>query len=185
MRIPEKKVVAMSGDDGLTKRPYAGGYGSGDTSFDIVNSFLDVAPVDLGSMAERLGISVNMNAPFDDGASGRIKRSNNARSGYEIEVNMRHSSRRKRFTLAHEIAHYLLHRSMIGDGITDDALYRSGLGSRIETEANKLAAELLMPARLVRPFWRGGMRGLAQLCNLFDVSEAALRIRLEQLRLNA
>ena len=104
---------------------------------------------------------------------------------YSIEVNGAHSHARQRFTLAHEIAHYLLHRDQIGDGITDDALYRSGLGDYIETEANRLAAELTMPAKLVRTYWRAGIRNLAQLCKNFEVSEAALRIRLKQLRLDA
>ena len=78
-----------------------------------------------------------------------------------------------------------MHRVQIGDGITDDALYRSGLADYIETEANKMAAELIMPTQLVRTFWRAGIRSLAQLCTAFEVSEAALRIRLKQPRLDA
>lgn len=32
---------------------------------------------------------------------------------------------RQRFTLAHELGHYMLHRTLIGDGLDDDRAYRS------------------------------------------------------------
>lgn len=153
------------------------------TSFDIVNAFLDVAPVDLEAMAAAMGIELDMQAQFPDGSSGRVRHVSAPSPHYKIEVNARHSAKRKRFTLAHEIAHYLLHRTQIGDGITDNALYRSRLGEPLETEANRLAVELIMPANLVKTFWRSGIRSLNQLCEMFQVSEEALRIRLQQLRL--
>lgn len=50
----------------------------------------------------------------------------------------------KRFTIAHEIAHLLLHRPILREGVTDDVLYRSPhLGGTQETEANKMAADIL------------------------------------------
>ena len=154
------------------------------TSFDIISAFLASAPVNLEGMAEALGLTVDTNADLPDDASGRISRMPANPLQYKIEVNHRHSSRRKRFTLAHEISHYLLHRDQIGDGVTDSAMYRSRLSDYIETEANRLAAELIMPANLLRPVWRAGFRSLVDLCNRFDVSEEALRIRLKQLRLD-
>ncbi len=155
------------------------------TSFDVVNSFLESAPVDLEGMAQALGIVVDMNANFeDDDVSGRICRVDSDPSKYRIDVNQRHSKRRKRFTLAHEISHYLLHRDQIGDGVTDTAMYRSRLNNYMESEANRLAAQLIMPSNLLRPVWRAGFRTIADLCNRFEVSEDALRIRLKQLRLD-
>ncbi len=51
---------------------------------------------------------------------------------------------RQRFTVAHELAHIVLHHHL-----------RHRLpGDEAEDEANRLAAELLMPARQVRPFLR-------------------------------
>lgn len=78
-------------------------------------------------MAEALGLTVNMDASLPRNISGRIVRGGNGRAGYYIKVNGAHSPYRKRFTLAHEIAHHLLHRDQIGDGIEDNALYRSRL----------------------------------------------------------
>jgi Zn-dependent peptidase ImmA (M78 family) len=85
--------------------------------------------------------------------------------------------------LAHEIAHYLLHRNLIGDGIEDTALYRSRLSDTVEVEANRQAASMLMPAPLVRRVYNAGLRWLQGLSSAFQVSEEAMRIRLQQLRL--
>ena len=96
---------------------------------------------------------------------------------YAIYVNGLHHVNRKRFTVAHEIAHFLLHKDYIGDGILDDALYRSGLGSDIETEANALAAKILLPDSLLakEPLRKMSIRDLAE---KFEVSEASMGIRL-------
>jgi IrrE N-terminal-like domain len=156
------------------------------TSFDVVKPFLESAPVDLDGMAVALSLLVFDVGTFHHDESGRIRRIfEGDRIDYVIEINSQHSENRRRFTLAHEISHYLLHRDQIGDGVTDDMLYRSRLGDHIETEANRLAAELLMPRMLVKTLFRSGIRSLTQLCEMFKVSDAAMRIRLKQLRLDA
>lgn len=150
---------------------------------DIAGGFLHEAPVDLLGMAAALGLAVEMEAELPPELSGRITRAGAGRAGYSIAINSTHSKNRKRFTLAHEIAHYLLHRDLIGDGIEDSALYRSRLSSEVETQANQLAAEMLMPRKLVRNVFRAGVKSLAGLSAAFEVSEEAMRIRLRQLRL--
>jgi Zn-dependent peptidase ImmA (M78 family) len=145
----------------------------------IAASFFHTAPVDLEKMAGALGLSVNMNAKLPADVSGSIIRSDRS---YRIDVNSTHSFNRKRFTLAHEIAHYLLHRDLIGDGIQDNALYRSRLSDFIEIQANKLAAQMLMPAPLVRDVYRV-VKSLVGLTAAFQVSEEAMRIRLKELGL--
>jgi Zn-dependent peptidase ImmA (M78 family) len=148
----------------------------------VAGSFLHTAPVDLLGMADALGLSVDMAAMLSPDLSGRIIRNGRGVSGYHIDVNSEHSANRKRFTLAHEIAHYLLHRHLIGDGIEDNALYRSRLSDAVEVEANKLAAQIIMPAALVRDVYRF-VKSLTGLTAAFQVSEDALRIRLKELRL--
>ncbi|MBL8175276.1 MAG: ImmA/IrrE family metallo-endopeptidase [Bryobacterales bacterium] len=104
---------------------------------------------------------------------------NGGHSGYSIVVNRKDPFARKRFTVAHEIAHFILHRERIGNSLTDDALYRSGLTTREEAQANRLAAEILMPGHLLR----GGLGGDPHvLAERFQVSEAAMNIRLESLQ---
>lgn len=147
----------------------------------IAGRFLDSAPVDLDGMARAMGLRVERSPFLPDDISGKIER---AGDGYRITVNARHSDTRQRFTLAHEIAHYVLHRDLIGDGIVDDGMYRSGLRSDLETQANRFAADLVMPAPLLwRIFHREAVRDLASLTARFGVSEEAMRIRLKSIGL--
>lgn len=111
---------------------------------DIISRYQAETPVRLGALANELGLIV-MSSTLEPGISGEIKRDNSAPAGYLIRVNRHESKVRQRFSIAHEIAHFLLHREFIGDGITDDILYRSGLPDIKETEANRLAADILMP----------------------------------------
>lgn len=148
----------------------------------IIEQAQAVVPVPLGDIAARLGLRVKA-ATLPVGISGEIRPSGNA---FEIKVNRHDSRGRQRFTVAHELAHYLLHRSHIGDGVTDDALYRSGLSDAREAEANRLAAQILMPEASLRLALQGyagpDEEKLSTLAGIFGVSEAAMGIRLEQIR---
>lgn len=101
---------------------------------------------------------------------------------FVIKVNRFESKERQRFTIAHEIAHYLLHRDRINSGIVDSVLYRSKLSSKIEAEANKLAADIVMPNdavfavmnQLSRPISEDAISDLA---TNFEVSKQAMAIR--------
>lgn len=103
----------------------------------------DGIPVHVGQVAERLGLEV-VSITLATEISGLIRRNENG--VYEIQVNNTDAAVRQRFTVCHEIAHYLLHRSLIdADGITDSILYRSKLTNKQEAEANKLGAAILLP----------------------------------------
>jgi Zn-dependent peptidase ImmA (M78 family) len=115
-----------------------------------------------------------------ENVSGKIFRDplNGGASGYSIGVKASEGYRRKRFTIAHEIAHYILHRSKIGDELVDDAMYRSGLSTREEAQANQLAADILMPRQLIKLLQSQGLTDAASLANKLEVSEAAMKVRL-------
>lgn len=155
------------------------------TPFEVARDFTEEAPVDLQAMAAALGVSVDMEADLGPDVSGRIcrRRDSGGSDQFRIEVNGAHPWRRRRFTLAHEIAHFLLHRDLLGQGIEDNEMYRSGLPDPIEYEANRFAAELLMPAKLVRTAYRSGAKAIVPLADAFDVSAEAMRVRLKELRL--
>ena len=89
-------------------------------------------------------------------------------SGYSIRVNVSHPLVRKRFTIAHEVAHFLRHRDRISNSLIDDRMYRSRLGTTVESEANQLAADLLMPRRLVGQFRNSGITTPRDLANKFN-----------------
>lgn len=149
---------------------------------EIVKRFTSSFPVKVGELANELGLKVTR-APLPPKVSGLIQPSDDAKAGFEIRVNKYEMPERQRFTVAHEIAHYLLHRDQIGSGVVDSIMYRSNLTSRKETEANRLAADIVMPAREVRRELArlGGHRTeevVEELATLFRVSVPAMKVRL-------
>jgi len=146
----------------------------------IVNDYIDGSelPIHVIPLANRLGIEV-YKADWPSSVSGKIQRDEElgGDSGYAIFVNASHSERRRRFTISHEIAHFVLHEEMIGDGLYDDALYRSGLSAPEEVDANKLAADILMPRRILNEF-AFALDDVETLAHQFNVSEQAMARRL-------
>ncbi|MGB8064805.1 MAG: ImmA/IrrE family metallo-endopeptidase [Candidatus Sulfotelmatobacter sp.] len=139
------------------------------------------APVDVVAIADELGINVWETKTFPSSVSGKIFKDpvNGGRSGFSILVNAGHSLFRKRFTIAHEIAHFILHRKRLESGeLIDDAMYRSGVSAKEETEANRYAAEILMPYSLIRSLMAAGIRTPEQLATRLQVSLPAMKIRL-------
>ena len=144
--------------------------------------FLQTAPVDLNGIASVLGAMVTMDALGPD-IAGKIAR---APKGYIITINNRDVRTRQRFTLAHEIAHLVLHKDLIGDGVEDNVLYRSTkLSDDVERQANRYAADILMPAGVVRRYFKSGQRAISELASIFEVSPEAMRIRLINLGVGA
>ncbi len=157
----------------------------GDQTYgEVIRAHQGEAPVDITALANKLELAVIETYDLPDGISGKIALDpvDGGQSGYAISVNAFEGYKRQRFTIAHECAHFILHRDRIGDELTDDAMYRSGkLNDRAEFEANNFAADLLMPKRLVRQKQREGYTDAAELATLFEVSEKAMEVRLQYL----
>ena len=151
-----------------------------ETPGQIIAKYQREAPVNVLAIARELGINVWEMHNFSDTISGKIFRDplNGGSSGFSIAVNAKEAPVRKRFTIAHEIAHFILHRDRITDELVEDTLYRGGLGSKAETQANKLAADILMPYSLINRLMSEGVTNLTELARKLQVSEMALRIRL-------
>lgn len=154
-------------------------YRIADQDLATVEQFTGELPVKVGALAAALGLKVVV-ATLPINISGLVKPEED---GYVIKVNRFESKERQRFTIAHEIAHYLIHRDHIKTGIVDSVLYRSKLSSRTEAEANKLAADIIMPMGLVSRHLSklsGSDRqdAAGALSELFDVSRQAMEIRL-------
>ncbi len=142
----------------------------------------DVAPVRLSELARAFGVPVKA-ATLAPGISGEIRPGGN---GFVIRINRHDPTKRQRFSVAHELAHFFLHADQIGTGISDDVLYRSSLSDRREAQANRLAADILMPDDLVRQQVEAAHeKGVGDLVRSLAeesaVSEAAMRIKLDQL----
>lgn len=158
----------------------------------IVSRHMETAPVDLQAIFSDLGIEYQ-ELWMDDGASGSITRKGDS---FAVVVNALESMNRKRFTAAHELAHYLLHRDLMqidGDRMHrhTDKLYgapednpASPFTRQHEIQANRLAAQIVMPAPLVREKFDES-QDVGQLAAAFGVSKAAMEIRLKTLGLAA
>lgn len=110
---------------------------------------LRLAPVPIGRIAAQYGLAVK-SSYMEKGLSGKIEATG---KNYLITINFAESENRQRFTVAHEIAHFLLHKQDLQKGsIVDSVLYRSNLSSMKEAEANRLAASLLLPWKTVN-YW--------------------------------
>lgn len=119
---------------------------------------------------------------------------------WAIVVNRANALLRKRFTVAHELGHLLMHNFTTPHADAVSAFrvrYRDSLSSDgsvlEEIEANQFAAELLMPEELLIPRLRDlgfdyaseegeSQEKLARLARSFGVSQQALQIRLSNLR---
>lgn len=143
----------------------------------IIQSYQQNFPVKMMPIARALGVPVYNVSGWPNDISGMIK--NNPDNGFEIYINKDHPETRRRFTIAHEIGHFLLHKDLIGDGIVDDGLYRSSLSTSIEREANQFAADLLMPWGLLNLAMSKGHNSIPELAKAFEVSEHAMSIRLQ------
>ena len=147
---------------------------------ELLPEYQRAVPVSVIAICKALKLRVYRIPEWPDELSGKIQRDAKlgGRSGFAIFVNSDHVKTRQRFTIAHEVAHFVLHRSLIGDGITDDALYRSRLSNTLEAEANRLAADILMPRHLVKEEIERGADSVQELASRFEVSLCAMSIRL-------
>jgi Zn-dependent peptidase ImmA (M78 family) len=134
--------------------------------------------VNVEAIASKLKIKVVRDQLSDNISGVFIKKDSNLVLG----VNSNHSITRQRFTIAHEIGHYLLHSNetlhLDKDKNDSEIFFRSDVSSLNEVEANHFAAELLMPQELVQRCIDHDITSIFQLSNLFNVSEDAIKYRL-------
>jgi len=113
---------------------------------------------------------------------------------YEIIIRQDDNYCRQRFTFAHELGHYFMHRDKLDGGSIVDFYDRDGAtpgrsvvmrrqrsaDSEEEVVANEFAAELLMPEKKVRVLWNY-THSLSVLADMFSVSRSAMASRLSKL----
>lgn len=138
-------------------------------------------PMPVVALAEKLGYTVNEFTPTAEtrDVSGAVNHQRKT-----IFINEQENARRKRFTIAHEIGHIILHADE-GD-IVD---YRQSIGpypegqTPKEQEANQFAAELLMPRAVFESLWNALEGSVRDIADQLDVSTQAAEIRALQLGL--
>jgi Zn-dependent peptidase ImmA (M78 family) len=151
-------------------------------------------PVPVEEIAKTLGARLAYK-PLDEELSGMVY----IKEGVPIiGVNSLHPRNRQRFTVAHEIAHLVLHRKLITESVHVDKRFtesfrlnrdtRASTGTQqIEIDANQFAAALLMPRKHLEPLLVKtdldieDEEALEELARKFKVSKAALQYRIRNL----
>lgn len=151
---------------------------------DIVRKYGNTLPVPIISVANDQGIDVYETDEFKDDESGSIQKEGEK---FVIYVNSKHSPARKRFTIAHEIGHFLLHSDKLEtkehiDQVRRPVLMRSKTSKankeelNMERDADEAAASILMPEAEFKKIWTES-KTVAEIAEIFNVSESAATVR--------
>ena len=149
----------------------------------ITKRYWNDVPVRVFDLAAELGLGP-WRTILPDNISGKIVRMPDRSWG--IQYNARHAVVRQRFTVAHEIGHFIFHRALLANGVSDTLAYRAddvdcpnpAIGREQEWQANNFAANLLIPDRWLKAARTAGFREVADLAQRFEVSQTAMRIKL-------
>jgi len=136
--------------------------------------------IDVEAIAWRLGARVKYERL--DHCEARIVGANDAAI---IAVNQRASAERQRFSICHELGHWIYHRRRMLLCSADDIERPSAESNNLERVADRFASELLMPAYLFAPlaasFGRPSMHVVRKLAEIFKTSQTATAIRLVEM----
>ena len=117
-----------------------------------------------------------------DTFEGLLARDPNDQAVWGIAYNGKARGERQRFTIAHELGHFILHRSQKQSFNCDSQSVHTGIDGlrQIEREADEFASNLLMPGDLLREWisnQRIDLHVLSAIAKRFQVSFEALCIR--------
>lgn len=148
-------------------------------------------PVKIEEIAKSRGLKV-MAFPLGDDVSGLLAIQDGVGT---IGYNQNEPKVRRRFTIAHELGHYELHKEKSDLFVDKQFIYRSQnsghtlVNQAMEQEANYFASAILMPTDQLRKAIEGTNMDLAseeaikELAKLFEVSTTAMSIRISGLGL--
>lgn len=155
----------------------------------LIKNDLYKAPVDIVKLAEIYGLTILQQELDFDGAilsnkQGFIIDGNPYNKAILININQ--IPTRKRFTIAHELAHWITTKEEDRDNLyahRDDCL----TAFNYEPEINDMASELLMPYELIKveiskTDYKNGISPsiIYKIADKFNVSYAAAQVRLEK-----
>jgi len=143
----------------------------------LATAGLSNIPMNINAVAEFMGLEV-VEEIMDDDLSGYLEYRQGA---WVAGVNALHHKNRRRFTIAHEIAHYVLHRDRAASFHDRTFARRATSTDVMEREADQFAANLLMPEASVRQAIKAGATSVAALAEAFGVSALAMKYRVQSL----
>lgn len=145
-------------------------------------------PINIEEIAIARGVKIQA-FPLGEGVSGVLAIENGRGV---IGYNSEESKVRRRFTIAHELGHYELHRDQSNMFIDKQFIYRSKNAYNpqeqvMEQEANTFASAILMPTSMVRDLVDTidlkDDDAIKDLAKIFDVSITAMSLRISSLGL--
>lgn len=158
----------------------------------ILRSMSDISlPIRIEEIARSRGLTI-MPYSLGDDVSGLLSIENGKGT---IGYNQDEPKVRRRFTIAHELGHFELHRDKSDLFVDKQFIYRSQNSRNspvnlvMEQEANFFASAILMPTDLVRAEIEkiemdlGSEEAIKQLASIFEVSTTAMSIRINALGL--
>jgi Zn-dependent peptidase ImmA (M78 family) len=162
----------------------------------------DRIPVNIEEKIRKNNIELNKYClDLKDDILGEIKKEEGK---FKINIQARDHYYRKRFTMGHELAHFIKHKELIGDGVDDgkvgNKLYRTmyrkndKITPKEEVEANRYSAELLIPNELANFIYENFFKDIKKedsmdidinflefLSKKFQVSAAVVSFRIKNL----
>ncbi|MFT8913455.1 ImmA/IrrE family metallo-endopeptidase [Zymomonas mobilis] len=135
-------------------------------------------PIPVREIAENAGVDVIFSS--FGGASERV-------AGFcdfearRLYVNSNDIITRQKFTMAHELGHWILHREFFESHPAEYRVlprFHKPVSNHFEREADIFAANLLAPAALLRPVRE---LGAAALSSIFGVSRTMMELRLKEI----
>ncbi|MDY6311323.1 MAG: ImmA/IrrE family metallo-endopeptidase [Cyanobacteriota bacterium] len=144
----------------------------------IDENFIKEPPVNIRKLVLNYGLDLQFAVFGDNKICGFLDINEK-----KIWVNYNDNSKRQNFTIAHELGHWLLHREDIEkDPKSYKVLFRYPLGQTTdirETEANKFAANLLVPTEMLKVCKKAKFSE-EKMSVLFHVSPTVISYRLQQ-----
>jgi Zn-dependent peptidase ImmA (M78 family) len=154
-----------------------------DKATDLLRLYnINSAPISLDLVCEKLGFKI---IPYDFPES--ISALFIIEEGIKaIGVNKNHSPARKRFSIAHELGHFVSgHEDFNHEEVSHIDREKKYLNRfhRMEEEADEFAAEVLMPEFLLKNDYRELSGNIEKLAKKYLVSQQAMTIQLLNLKL--
>lgn len=165
--------------EALVRRAHLGNVSNADELINLaIKNNISTQPLDVEGLCKLLNIDVAYADDLSADVSGKLTKTE---TGWLCIVNANHHSTRQRFTIAHELAHYILHRNQQSNFIDSTYFRKEDSINTMEYEANAFAADLLMPRASFQYFTRNISNDINKVAAHFGVSPLAVSVRSKQL----
>lgn len=149
------------------------------TSNILLNNDLYKIPVNILKIAKANDITV-FTADLEKKILGAI-RYDKQNKKYTILLNEKQSYEQQRFTLAHELGHFFLHKQILeSEELHVDIMYK--IENEQEAEVDYFAGALLMNKLLLEKMYEKN-QSIRELAEMFEVSVSVMTIRLDTIGL--